>query len=34
MAGSDLLSTIVLNDLKEIGIKHKGKKPKVIKVNI
>ncbi|XP_017953639.1 uncharacterized protein LOC108649139 [Drosophila navojoa] len=31
MAGSDLLATIVLNDLKEIGIKHKGKKPKIIK---
>ncbi|XP_023169549.2 rho GTPase-activating protein 18-like isoform X2 [Drosophila hydei] len=31
MSGSDLLSAIVLNDLKEIGIKHKGKKPKIIK---
>lgn len=32
MSASNLLSALVLNDLKEMGIKHKDKKAKTIKV--
>lgn len=32
MSALNLLSVLVLNDLKEMGIKHKEKKNKVIKV--
>ncbi|XP_034475469.1 uncharacterized protein LOC117782555 [Drosophila innubila] len=34
MSISNLLSDLVLNDLKEMGIKHKDKKPKVIKISV